>query len=91
MTPLLVATGGHLPCRSPLKLATRGFIGVCVTVEVTVTPIVHSPKSSAGGVERVILQRYQPQEPIDLLRAQQLREDEELVTVVSLLITMGIF
>jgi len=26
MTPLLVATGGHLPSRSSLKLATRGFI-----------------------------------------------------------------
>lgn len=34
MTPLLVATGGMIPCRSPLKIATGGFIGACGDVVV---------------------------------------------------------
>ena len=41
MTPLLVATGGHIPCLSPLKIATAGFIGSCDAVE--------PPVSSGGG------------------------------------------
>jgi len=29
MTPLLVATHGHIPCRTPGKIAAFGFLGTC--------------------------------------------------------------
>jgi len=32
MTPLLVVTKGYIPCRTTLKLATRGFIGICGSI-----------------------------------------------------------
>lgn len=34
---LLIATGGHIPCRTPAKIATHGFIGSCGLIDL-ITP-----------------------------------------------------
>jgi len=68
MTPLLVATGGHIPCRSPGRLATGGFIGSC-----GVTPTqVESPH--IGG--------YDVFHGPDPLLTQAMREDEEILILM---------
>ena len=68
MTPLLVATGGHIPCRSPGKLATGGFIGTCGT---------------ALAVDALHVGGYDALHGPDPYTAQALREDEEMLVILQ--------
>jgi hypothetical protein len=72
IVPLLVATSGHLPCRSPSKLSVSGFLGVCGTAAVEEEVV------TGGGAGR-----KQPQ--YDYL-AQAQREDEELLQALAIIV-----
>ena len=69
MTPLLVATGGFIPCGDPLKIATSGYIGTCVDA-----PVATVDEHRAGG--------YDAFHGPDPLLAQAMREDEEILILM---------
>ena len=68
MTPLLVATGGYIPCRDPLKIATSGYIGSCGAV------IAPTPERDPGGYDKL----HGPDPYLEIA----LREDEELLMLM---------
>ena len=68
MTPLLVATGGFIPCGDPLKIATSGYIGTCAAAEAPVE------STHVGG--------YDVFHGPDPLLAQAVREDEEILILM---------
>ena len=70
MTPLLVATGGFIPCGDPLKIATSGYIGSCVDA-----PVATVDDHRAGGYDAL----HGP----DPYTAQALREDEEMLVILQ--------
>jgi hypothetical protein len=81
MTPLLVATRGLIPCRSPLKIAALGFIGSCGGV----IPEVEPPATYPGGGSPAMFPT-----PEDRLKRLIERDDEEIITILVAAITQGI-
>ena len=69
MTPLLVATNGFIPCGSPQKIATNGFIGVCA----------QSAEQPSGGFWfRYEQEQYRRQDEQKQIQAAKKRARESL-------------